>query len=306
MRFAISARLRVKRFIRRVLPAVIILACGIAAVLGFLVYQITHPGAVPEAVNPSHYLMSSLDVIIPSGKYIIPGWWIPGLKDAPGIILAPGYGMSRSDTLSLAAALHEKGFNLLIYDQLGSGAAPRGGSTLGLNESIDMLAALQFIKDRPEVDGERLGIWGLDVGARAALQAAASMTEVRVIAVDGAFEFVSDFLDLKVKEDLGWDHPLLQFGCRQIFRLAQITSVPSIDDKLPLAALSDRSILFIQGENREELGQLTAALYDAIEAKKEMISLKSARVRLMSGEDLKNYDNQVANFFHLNLPSVPE
>ena len=25
----------------------------------------------------------------------IPGWWIPGLKGAPGIILAPGYGMAR-------------------------------------------------------------------------------------------------------------------------------------------------------------------------------------------------------------------
>jgi hypothetical protein len=34
---------------------------------------------------------------------------------------------------------------------------------------------------------------------------------------------------------------------------------------------------------------------------KELISFKMARIHSMSGEDLKNYDRQVVNFFHLNL-----
>ena len=36
---------------------------GIVVILGFLVYKISHPGAVPESVNPSHYLLPSLDVL---------------------------------------------------------------------------------------------------------------------------------------------------------------------------------------------------------------------------------------------------
>ncbi len=97
------------------------------------------------------------------------------------------------------------------------------------------------------------------------------------------------------------DNRVLQFGCYQIFRLAHFPGGFTTDESLPVRALSDRTILFIKGENRRELGDLTTAIYDKIQPQKEMISFKTARVHLMSGEDLKSYDTQVANFFHLNL-----
>jgi hypothetical protein len=74
-----------------------------------------------------------------------------------------------------------------------------------------------------------------------------------------------------------------------------------MNEKLPLQSLSNRTILFIKGENRKELGYLTTAIYDKVKPQKEMISFKTARTHLMSGEDMKTYDRQVANFFHLNL-----
>jgi hypothetical protein len=60
-------------------------------------------------------------------------------------------------------------------------------------------------------------------------------------------------------------------------------------------------ILFIKGENRKGLAERTTVIYDKIQPQKEMISFRSARTHAMSGEDLKNYDRQVTNFFHLNL-----
>jgi len=71
--------------------------------------------------------------------------------------------------------------------------------------------------------------------------------------------------------------------------------------KLPVKELSGRAILFIKGENRKNLAELTNAIYDQIQPQKEMISFKAARVRAMSGEELMAYDRQVANFFSLNL-----
>jgi hypothetical protein len=59
--------------------------------------------------------------------------------------------------------------------------------------------------------------------------------------------------------------------------------------------------LFIKGDNRQRLGSLTADIYDALLPQKELISFKAARFHSMSGEDLRNYDRQVVNFFHLNL-----
>ena len=303
MKGRLPVKVRLTRLLRIVLPAAVVLVCGVLGVFGVLVYKITHPDTIAESAKPLHYLLPSLEVDIPSGESGgILGWWIPGLKGGPGIVLAPGYGMSRSDALSLATALHEDGFNLLIYDQGGSGSSHRSTNSLGLCESEDMLAALRFMEGQPDTDGSRLGIWGVDVNARAALQAAASVPEVRAIAADGAFESVSDFLDLKVDEQFGTGSSFLRFGCRQIFRLVQITFACSSKSELRLPALFDRSILFIQGENRKELGRLTSALYEKVPSQKEMVSLKSVRVHAMSGEDLMSYDRQVADFFHLNLP----
>ncbi len=297
-----SAKVQVGRFFRLVLPAAAILILGSAAIFGVLVYKVCHPGAVPESVNPSHYLLPSLDVSIPAaGSEEIPAWWIPGLKSAPGIVLAPGYGMNRSDTLSLAGVLHEDGFNILVYEQRGSGDSPRNASTLGLHEPRDMMNAIEFMRRRPESDPMRLGIWGVDVGALAALKAAAAFDQVRAIAVDSPFESVADFLDYRISEDFGLKNRALQFGCYQIFRLIHIGSGFSANEKLQAQAISSRAILFIKGENRKRLGDLTMAIHDRIQPPKEMISFKTARVHSMMGEDLKTYDRQVANFFQLSL-----
>jgi pimeloyl-ACP methyl ester carboxylesterase len=285
-----------------ILPAAAILIVGITAIMGFLVYKIAHPEAAPESVNPSHYLLPSLDVLISSaGHDEIPAWWIPGLKGAPGIILSPGYGMSRADVLSLAVPLHENEFNVLIYDQRGSGADPRGSSTLGLCEADDLTEAVRFLQSRPDSNPQRIGIWGVDVGALAALKIAEAFPQIRAIAADSVFLSPSDFLSYRIEEDFGLNNRLLQFGCYQIFRLSHILRSLSEADSISVQALSDRSILFIKGENRKMLGRLTTGIYESIHPQKELIEFKTARVRMMSGEDQRSYDRQVADFFHLNL-----
>jgi pimeloyl-ACP methyl ester carboxylesterase len=302
MKRRLPAWIGVDRFFRTLLPAAAILLAGILALFGFLVYTVAHPAAIPEPVNPSYYLLPSLEIVFSSSdRPNIPGWWIPGLRGAPGIVLSPGYGMSRSDTLSLAAVLHGSGFNLLIYEQRGVGTSPRKPSTLGLYETDDLLQAIQFLKSRPESNRARLGIWGVDVGAFAALRASASVPEAQVIAVDGAFESPYDFLDLRISEDFGLNYPILKFGCRQVFGLLHLGAASALNAQLPLQALSNRVILFIEGENRRGLGLLTSALYKKIQPQKELISFKTSRIHMMSGEDLKSYDRQVANFFSVYL-----
>jgi pimeloyl-ACP methyl ester carboxylesterase len=294
--------LRIKSYLLLILPPALILITGILAFFGILTYKVAHPAAVPEAVNPSFFMLPSLDVSFASkAGPDISAWLIPGLKGAPGIVLLPGYGMTRSDILSLGAALHEEGFNLLIYDQRGSGAAPRESSTFGLYETDDLVNAIQFLQMRPESNRARIGVWGVDSGAFAALKAAAVIPEITAVAADGAFESPDEFLDIQVYENFGFKQPSVQFGCRQIFHLAHVSGRSFLKNPFPIHALSDRMILFIQGENRRQLGSLTSGLYNKIQPRKEMISLKTSRIHMMDGEDQKSYDRQVANFFHVNL-----
>jgi hypothetical protein len=298
----VPAQVQVSRFLRLVLPAALILIVGISAALGVLVYKVTHPGAVPESVNPSHYLLPSVDVTWLRGDGTEgAGWWIPGSKDSPGVLMVPGLGMCRSDALSLALPLHQDGFNLLICDSRGSGAAPRGGSALGLRETDDVLSALRYMQTQLLPEGVRLGIWGVDVGARAALQAAGSVPELRAIAADGAYDTILDFVNVRLREESGIQNGILEFGCRQVFKLIHLGSLSQLSKPLTLAPLSDRSILFIEGENRRDLGRLTGEIYARVQPQKEMVTFKTARIHSMSGVDLSDYDRQVATFFRLNL-----
>jgi pimeloyl-ACP methyl ester carboxylesterase len=297
-----QANVHFGRFFRMILPAILILLVGVIVILGVMVYKISYPDPVQEAANPSYFSLPSLDVSVPTddGKELA-AWWIPGLKDAPAIILAAGYGMNRADSLSLAAALHESGFNLLAFDQRGNGAIPKGASTLGLLEIKDMLQAIKFVQARPDINPKRLGIWGTDVGAMSALRAAGECPEVRAIVADGAYESPADLLGYRIAEDFGVDNGLVHLGAYQIFKLAHITHRSMANTSIPATELSDRTILFIKGENRKGLAELTTAIYDKIQPQKEIISFKAARTHVMNGEDLKSYDRQVANFFHLNL-----
>jgi pimeloyl-ACP methyl ester carboxylesterase len=290
------------KYFKTIFPALAILLVGLFIISAVFVYKISRPDVVLESVSPSHYLLPSLEISAPGADgEMIDGWWIPGLKGAPGIILAPGYGMNRSDALSLAVGLHNNGFNLFIFDQRGSADSPREVSTLGLYETEDMLSAVRLLRNRPEINPERIGIWGVDIGALAALKAAAQFTEIRAIAADSAFQSPDDFLSYRIEEEYGINNRLLEFGCFQVFRLFHLRGSLSAGEELPLQALSDRNILFIKGENRKRLGSLTTDIYDALKPQKELISFKAARFHSMSGEDLKNYDRQVVNFFHLNL-----
>ena len=112
----VSAKAYLLSGIKIILPAAVILIAGIIAVPSVLVYLVTHPDS-QEPTNPSYYLLTSADVRIPADDGTdISGWWIPGEESAPGIVLATGYGMSRSGALSLATELHKRGFSSRIFE----------------------------------------------------------------------------------------------------------------------------------------------------------------------------------------------
>jgi len=305
MKRRVPARVQVGRFLRMVLPAVAILVAAVVALLGIIAYRIARPGPVADPASPVHFLLPVADVQWPSREGAeVSGWWIPGVPGAPAVILAPGYGMTRGDALSLATLLREQaGYNLLVFEARGS-SRERGPSTLGLGETAEMLGAVDFVLTRPEVAHDRIGIWGVDVTARAALAAARERAGVRAVAADSVFSTVSDFVAVRVTEETGSDNVLLEVGCRLVFRLLHF--MVSLGEGIPPEALSDRAILLIQGDNRKALARHTAALYERIQPQKELVRLPVSRTHLMSGQELRDYDAVVVRFFILNLPRVTQ
>jgi pimeloyl-ACP methyl ester carboxylesterase len=294
---------RTRKRLRIALITIAVLFAGCLSFFAFLVFKIKYPSPLPEDTKPSHYLLASKDVSWSSSTgRDVKGWWTEGLAGQPAVLLAPGYDLSRSDALSLAAELGKRGFHSLIYAAGGhSGDDPSSSCFLGVRATDDMILALDFLESRNGVEPGRVGVWGVDIGARAALEVAIRRPEVKVIVADSPYDAVADFLRLNVINQLGYTNRLIEFGCQQLLGLFEWVSPASLNDRLPLEGLADRSVLFLGGDNRRDMALLTEGIYARLRPEKQLLLLTSSRVRLMSAEMLAVYDGKVGDFFSVNL-----
>jgi len=295
------ARRRAGKYAKTALLAAGVFLSAVVGVLAFVGYRVSHPRESAEAVSPTHYLLTARDLTLLSRDgTTLAGYWIAGAHGAPAVVLATGYGMSRSDGLSLAAALNREGFSVLLFAMRGSGEKPRGASWLGLREAADVEAAFDLLEHRTDIDRARMGVWGVDVGARAALSAAGARSSVRVIVADSPFDQVSDFLALRVREDLGVSSALLNRLCGWGLRIVEAAAAPG-GGKLELGGLSDREVLILHGRNRPAMEPLAVRVHGSIVPTKSLMEVRASRVRLMAGEELRDYDAAVVEFFRLHL-----
>lgn len=93
----------------------------------------------------------------------------------PGVVLTFCTGcIQRAQALGFAQSLALHGLAVFIYDARTCGGLPAEGEAGLRLLAGDALAAVRAMRTRPEVDPERVGLWGKDNGAQVAL-AASSM-----------------------------------------------------------------------------------------------------------------------------------
>ncbi len=103
---------------------------------------------------------------------ILAGWYVPP-EENPGalIILLHGADGDRRGTAWHARQLIEAGYGVFLYDQRALGESTGTMTTLGWKDGSDLLAVADVLAQRPEVDGERIGVVGLSLGGHIALNA---------------------------------------------------------------------------------------------------------------------------------------
>lgn len=120
--------------------------------------------------------------------------WLPrGVQRPPVIVMAHGFGALRHWGLPpFAERFVRAGFAVYLFDYRGfgrSGGLPRNVVD-GAAHVQDWLAAIDAIRQRPEVDGQRLGIWGTSFSGGSVLLAAAQRPDA-VRAVSAQVPFVN-------------------------------------------------------------------------------------------------------------------
>jgi pimeloyl-ACP methyl ester carboxylesterase len=112
--------------------------------------------------------------------------------DPPVVILAPGVGLTWRESLRpTAEALAERGYAAFVFDYRGFGLEEpdADGVVSPTRQRTDLDAAIQEMLSVPDVDTDRIALWGTDLSAGTALAAAAE--EYRVRAVVARFPVVS-------------------------------------------------------------------------------------------------------------------
>jgi len=117
---------------------------------------------------------------------IVPGWYQPGTKPA-AIIFLHGLGGTRAQLAPIARHIHKDGYGILLIDQSGHGEHTRDITTFGRAESWDALAAIEWLRNRPEIDPERIGIYGASMGAATAIYAASEDSRLACVVADSSY-----------------------------------------------------------------------------------------------------------------------
>jgi pimeloyl-ACP methyl ester carboxylesterase len=278
---------------------------AVSAVAGYLVYQIVRPPRAAATYDLSVMMGHPVTLSFPvAGKGPAggerEGFFFPGLRGAPTIIVCHGYGSQRSDVLTLVSALQDQQFNVFLFDFGGHGNSPPG-TTLGYREVAELRSAMQTIATRDDVDPNRFGLWGVDMGGYVVLEVATTDPRVKAFIVDDAYSDPRVLVQSEVKRSGLTVLPMVDkfsdFGFRMLNY--QFKSQPPVTGQL----IKTKGVpkLFVVSEDRQVLATETMDMFNRAPDPKTVTRTNTA-YSVMSDESRKNYETQVVGFFLQNLP----
>ena len=315
------SRLRsARRLLKTFLPVVLIILLVIIGVMAWLVYAITRPPRKAYLMTPQTFSQVTGPILKANDETWsnrdgtrARGWLIRGVEGAPAVILLHRYGADRSWLLNLAVKLNETtNFTVLWPDLRGHGADPPVNWTMfGAVEGDDTLAAIDYLhtlktpSGKPQVGGS-IGLYGVEMGAYAALDAASHNPEVRALALDSVpvapDDVIREATDARTSTDSGLLRQLSHLGVK-IYSFGKFNDTPSCE----LArALTRRRVMLLAGEASDPLRPSTLALANCfpdralVEIKAEL-PLTGFNLPTSTGEQEEAYDRPVIDFFDKGL-----
>lgn len=271
-----------------------------------LVYANTHPPRYPLNVPPSDYQREYENVaFVTKDGLTLAGWLMkPDRtgKGTPAIIICHGLGANKSDFTDLAVFLARRGYLVLTFDFRAHGDSEGSRTSLGYHEQKDVSAALRYLSSQPEVDQDRIGIFGFSLGGSTAILAAAETRKFRAVAADSAFTSLRDQARQAIT---GFYHlPAFPFVDLSVlgYELYFQTRVRGIAPESVIGTLAPAPVLIIAGEGDDMIpAENGRRLYQAAQEPKELwiipVGGHGGTVAAAGSE----YNKRVGDFFDKHL-----
>lgn len=277
---------------------------AISAIAGFLVYRIVKPQRSNSEISLSSFpgRPEIVDFQVPElGKR--EGWFFPGVRRGPTIVLCHGYESSRGELLTLVSALQEHQYNVFVFDFAAHGANA-GVTTLGYREADELRKAVDTLAARDDLDATRFGLWGYNLGAYAALREAEGDKRIRALILDSVYDDPEEMVKVGVERNGLGTFPLMIRSTELTFGYLNNTHRhdPPLSSKL--LALNGVPTLFIQAQDDPELAAITQQMFLQAPEPREQAIIVHGNFVSLSDQEKRDYENRVVSFFLLRLPAT--
>jgi len=296
------------RWYMKILTAVVALAffglLAIGAIAGFLLNRIVKPQRTSSEIS-----MQSFPGRPDAVQFTVPGlgnregWFFPGLRGAPTIVLCHGYGSSRGELLTLISALQDHQYNTFVFDFAAHGGNA-GVTTFGYREADEVRAAVDTLAQRSDVDAANFGLWGYNLGAYAALREAEKDRRVHAIVLDSVYDLPEEMVKVGVERSGLGGFPFMVRSAEFSFGWLnyQYRRDPPLSNSLN--ALAGVPKLFIEAIDDPELAEITRQMFLKAPEPLDQAIIAHGNFVSLNDEDKRAYENRVVSFFLLRLPAT--
>lgn len=230
-------------------------------------------------------------------------WYRPSLTGA-AVIFLHGKSNNRHVLLEEAAAVARQGLGVFLYDSRASGDSDGQFHSWGYLEQLDLVAALDYLMTRSDVDPDRVGVHGFSVGANTALLVGVKDDRIKALVLSGACPSLAHYL----KHISSRPRFLMEWLLLRKYHKAGVP-VEQIDLTACIADFSPRPLLMVRGTGNITVPvTLVQELYEAACQPKELFVIKGADHNDYVAVGGAPYLSKVASFFefHLSSPSIKD
>jgi pimeloyl-ACP methyl ester carboxylesterase len=220
---------------------------GILFSLGLLYAPCTDSGATPADYG---YAGEAVTLQAQAGGSFR-GYFIPGANGAT-IIIPPSFASGRSGRLPEAALLARHGYAVFLFES--RRCAGMGPVSLGYLEVGEVADALDYLAARPDVDLDRIGIYGFSSAGATAIMAAARFPQLRAVIAEGGYgDFARDTLSHSGDGLVAYFLTLYYETIRVMYRLVIGVDITQLSPVTVIDQIAPRPILLIYGSREISL-----------------------------------------------------
>jgi dienelactone hydrolase len=168
------------------LPIAVGVLTLVVAPLTLAVFVTNAPPFAAATATPADHGLAYEDVAISTADGVgLTGYYVPSANGASIIVLGGVSGFSERE-IELAALLSRHGYGALLLNLRGQGDSEGDAVLWGWWGEVDVVAGVEYLANRPDVDVGRIGAIGMSVGGEQAISAAGVDHRLRAVVSEGA------------------------------------------------------------------------------------------------------------------------